>query len=115
MPGIDAFMSQVPVDQLARQLGVDEQPAAKTAKAASAVLLDGMEANASRSAAATGKGHRPARRKWGRPPPAPHPPSGQVAPSARRRSFAKSASQPARSSGSRSSNRQAIKVHGTGQ
>jgi hypothetical protein len=46
MPGIDAFMSQVPVDQLARQLGVDEQTAAKTAKAASAVLLGGMEANA---------------------------------------------------------------------
>jgi len=46
MPGIDAFMSQVPVDQLAQQLGVDEQTAAKTAKAASAVLLGGMEANA---------------------------------------------------------------------
>lgn len=45
MPGIDAFMSQVPVDQLAQQLGVDEQTAA-AAKAASVVLLGGMEANA---------------------------------------------------------------------
>jgi hypothetical protein len=39
-------MSQVPVDQLAAQLGVDEQTAAKTARAAGAVLLGGMEANA---------------------------------------------------------------------
>jgi hypothetical protein len=46
MPGIDAFVSQVPVDQLAQHLGVDEQTAAQTAKAASAVLIGGMEANA---------------------------------------------------------------------
>jgi hypothetical protein len=46
MPAIDEFMSQLPVDQLAAQLGVDEQTAAKTARAAGAVLLGGMEANA---------------------------------------------------------------------
>jgi hypothetical protein len=46
MPGIDEFMAQVPVEQLASQLGVDEQTAAKTARAAGAVLLGGMEANA---------------------------------------------------------------------
>ena len=46
MPGIDEFMSQVPVAQLANQLGVDEQTAARTAKAAGAALLGGMEANA---------------------------------------------------------------------
>ncbi|HEY7073224.1 MAG TPA: DUF937 domain-containing protein [Acidimicrobiales bacterium] len=46
MPGIDEFMSQVPVAQLADQLGVDEQTAARTAKAAGAALLGGMEANA---------------------------------------------------------------------
>jgi hypothetical protein len=46
MPGIDEFMSQIPVSQLASQLGVDEQTAANTAKAAGAVLLGGMEANA---------------------------------------------------------------------
>jgi hypothetical protein len=46
MPGIDEFMSQVPIDQLADQLGVDEETAAKTARAAGAVLLGGMEANA---------------------------------------------------------------------
>jgi hypothetical protein len=46
MPGIDEFMSQLPVAQLAKQLGVDEQTAARTAKAAGAALLGGMEANA---------------------------------------------------------------------
>lgn len=46
MPGIDEFMAQVPIDQLASQLGVDEQTAERTARAAGAVLLGGMEANA---------------------------------------------------------------------
>jgi hypothetical protein len=42
LPGIDEFMSQAPIDQLADQLGVDEETAAKTARAAGAVLLGGM-------------------------------------------------------------------------
>jgi hypothetical protein len=52
MAVIDEFMSQVPIDQLADQLGVDEETAAKTARAAGAVLLGGMEANAQDAAGA---------------------------------------------------------------
>jgi hypothetical protein len=46
MPSIDDLLSQIPLDQLAGKLGVDEQTADRAARAAGTVLVGGMEANA---------------------------------------------------------------------
>jgi hypothetical protein len=46
VPSIDDLMSQIPIDQLARQLGVDEQTAEQATRQALPALLGGMEANA---------------------------------------------------------------------
>jgi hypothetical protein len=46
MPSIDDLLSQIPLGQLAGKLGTDEQTADRAARAAGAVLVGGMEANA---------------------------------------------------------------------
>lgn len=45
MPSLDELLSQIPVDQIARRLGVDEQTAATAVRAALPTLVGGLEAN----------------------------------------------------------------------
>ena len=46
MTDLNDLLSQIPMDQLARQLGVDEQTAEQAARQALPALLGGMQANA---------------------------------------------------------------------
>jgi hypothetical protein len=46
MTSIDALLEQIPMSQLARQLGVDEQTAEQATRQALPALVAGMEANA---------------------------------------------------------------------
>ncbi|MGH8823104.1 MAG: DUF937 domain-containing protein [Jiangellaceae bacterium] len=46
MANLDDILSQIPMDQLARQLGVDEGTAEQAARQALPALLGGMQANA---------------------------------------------------------------------
>ncbi|EME64961.1 hypothetical protein G352_12027 [Rhodococcus ruber BKS 20-38] len=45
MSSLDELLSQIPVDQIARRLGVDEQTAATAVRAALPTLVGGLEAN----------------------------------------------------------------------
>ena len=46
MPGLDDLLRSLPMDQLARQLGVDEATASQAASTALPALLGGLQANA---------------------------------------------------------------------
>jgi hypothetical protein len=46
MSAVDEILSEIPVDQLARQLGADEATTERAVRAALPALLGGMEANA---------------------------------------------------------------------
>ena len=52
MATIDELVSRLPLDQIAKQLGVDEATAATATKEASEALVQGMKANAQDQAAA---------------------------------------------------------------
>ncbi|MGH8837870.1 MAG: DUF937 domain-containing protein [Jiangellaceae bacterium] len=53
MTDLNDLLSQIPMDQLARQLGVDERTTERAARQALPALLGGMQANAQDPAGAT--------------------------------------------------------------
>ena len=53
MTDLNDLLSQIPMDQLARQLGVDDGTAEQAARQALPALLGGMQANAQDPAGAT--------------------------------------------------------------